>query len=145
MKIYIENYDIQKLLPLVDQFEKYVVNKNNAIQVYSEDGIFEIDENKIYKIDILKDKTTSVVHENKWDLLIDESETAKIIANWLPLDHHIIKTQVKRYRVVKTKGCDMELVFIFNEMGIPIDFYIETQNMDNFFAEHINVFLSMLN
>jgi len=52
MKIYIENYDIQKLLPLVDQFEKYVVNKNNAIQVYSEDGIFEIDENKIYKIDI---------------------------------------------------------------------------------------------
>lgn len=143
MKIYIENYDIQNLSSshLVN-LEKYIINKNKNIQVYSEDGLFEIDENNIYKIDILKDVTKSIVHEKKWSLLIDESEIKRTKVHYLPLDHHFIKTQISRYRIIKAKECDMELAILFDEKNAPIDFYIETSNI---ISEHVNVFLSMLN
>jgi hypothetical protein len=145
MKIYIENYDIAKLTQHINELEKYIINKNNIIHAYSEDGLFEIDKNNIYKIDILKDDTKSLDHEKKWSLLIDESDIKKTCMHWLPLYCHFVKTQINRYHVIKTKDCNMELVIVFDEKGVPIDFYIETPNMKNFFAEHINVFLSMLN
>jgi len=145
MKIYIENYDVKQLMPLVSELEKCLVNENNRIILYSEDGLFEIDENNIYKINVLKDKTNSLIHDKKWKLWIDESEISRTRVHCFPLEHHFIKTQIKRYKLIKSKECDMELVIHFNEKGMSIDFYIETPNVNNFFAEHINVFLSMLN
>lgn len=142
MKIYIENYDLQKLLLHIDELNKYIINKNKIIQVYSEDGLFEIDQNNIYKIEVLKDATNSIMHDKKWSLLIDESEIKKTPVHWLPLDNQPIKTQMARYRIIKSKDCDMELVIIFDESDKPIDFYIETSKMN---MEHINVFLLMLN
>jgi len=142
MKIYIENYDIEKLTSCLDNLEKYLTNKNKIIQVYSEDGLFEIDQNNIYKIDILKDNTKSVMHDKKWHICIDDSEIKKTQVHWLPLDHRLIKTQMARYRVTKSKECTMELVIIFDERNKPIDFYLEGLKME---PEHINVFLSMLN
>ena len=142
MKIYIENYDIEKLPGCLDNLEKYLITKNKIILVYSEDGLFEIDQNNIYKLDILKDTTNSFIHDKKWTLLIDECEIKKTHVHWLPLDHHLIKTQIARYRLIKSKESTMELVIIFDERNKPIDFYLETSKMD---TEHINVFLSMLN
>jgi len=145
MKIYIENYDIQQLTLHIDEFEKYMINKKNIIMVYTEYGLFEIDENNIYKQHILRDSTKTLFHEKKWNLIIDESEIQKTKVYSLPLESHFVKAQTTQYKIIKSKECDMLLVIISDENNKPVDFYIETTNINHYFAEHINVFLSMLN
>jgi hypothetical protein len=55
MKIYIDNYEPKNLSNKLDKLNKYLINSNSYVEIYSDDGIFYVDEFGIYKIIIIND------------------------------------------------------------------------------------------
>ena len=43
MKIYIDNYNNEKMTKKLGSFNKYLLNKTNVIEVYSDEGIYLVD------------------------------------------------------------------------------------------------------
>ena len=83
MKIYIENYSIDVLR---SKLNKFTVTKTfTKRQFYSAEGIFTIDNNNIYKLDIT-DKPIIREEVDGYTLLKDESRINKVIVNQLPFD-----------------------------------------------------------
>ena len=83
MKIYIENYSIDVLR---SKLNKFTVTKTfTKRQFYSAEGIFTIDNNNIYKLDII-DKPIIREEVDGYTLLKDESRINKVIVNQLPFD-----------------------------------------------------------
>ena len=55
MRLYIENYNIKNKVQTQKVLEKYLIKQNNIIEVYSEEGIYFIDNKNINKL-IYNDK-----------------------------------------------------------------------------------------
>lgn len=53
MKLYIENLKIKNKKIFEELVSKYLFNKQHSIEIYSDSGIFKIENNKIYKIDFI--------------------------------------------------------------------------------------------
>ena len=50
MKIYINNYNIDNLSKKLKGLNKYLISKTNSIEIYSDEGIYLVDENNMYNI-----------------------------------------------------------------------------------------------
>ena len=157
MKIYIDNYNIAKLSKKMKDLNKYLTNTSSAINVYSDEGIFSIDQQNIYKITYLDKpiKKVKYVSENNtiFDMIIDTTETTTIIVNQLPTDNVIIKTDTQVYQISPNSKTKLivnltPLNKITNEY-IPHDFYFDVSDdidiKSPVFKEDINVFLFHLN
>jgi hypothetical protein len=156
MKIYIDNYNIENLSKKLKGLNKYLINKTNTIDVYSDDGIFSVDQQNIHNITYL-DKP---VKKGKYisdtgavfDILIDTSETTLSIVNQLPPDNVIMKTETQVYQTSTTSKVKLVIVSLLsrqlNEYK-PHDFYFDVSNdidiNSPIFKEDINVFLFHLN
>ena len=77
MKLYFENLKLTN----IDYLNKYLINQN--IKFYSEEGIFLINNTKLFKLNIL-DKKIENTKFNKYNLLIDKSEISNEISYQLP-------------------------------------------------------------
>ena len=156
MKIYIDNYNIENLPKKMKGLSKYLTNKTNVIEVYSEEGIFVIDQQNIYRVDYLDKpiKKGKYINENDivFNMIIDTSETTKTIMNQLPPDNVIMKTETHLYQINATSKIKMVINLTLNKdvnEYKPYDFYFDVSNDIDInsliFKEDINVFLFHLN
>ena len=164
MKIYIQEENSfflakknkkNNIIKIVDNLNKYLINKENIIDVYSKQGIYQINDNKIYKLNIKTEK----IHENillqkeygkNVILLIDDSIIEKELVYQIPYDHVNIPLCVHKYSLHNKPKNKLILVIEFiQNKGImrPINYYFEYNSVigDNIPTEDINVFLSLLN
>ena len=156
MKIYIDNYNITNLSKKMKGFNKYLTNKTNTIDVYSDEGIFSVDQQNIHKVTYLDKPVKKVKYINEtntiFDLMIDSSETTLSIVNQLPPDNIIMKTETQVYQTSATSKVKLVIVSLLNRQlneYKPHDFYFDVSNdidiNSPIFKEDINVFLFHLN
>jgi hypothetical protein len=156
MKIYIENYNIENLSKKMKGLNKYLTNKTNVIEVYSDEGIFVIDQQNIYKVDYLDKpiKNGKYISETGavFNMMIDTTETTKAIMNQLPPDNVIMKTETQVYQINATSKTKLVVISTLNKAineYKPYDFYFDVSNdidiNSPIFKEDINVFLFHLN
>ena len=156
MKIYIENYNIENLSKKMKGLNKYLTNKTNVIEVYSDEGIFIIDQQNIYKVDYLDKpiKKGKYISETSVaiNMMIDTSETSRTIVNQLPPDNVILKTETQVYQINATSKTKLIVISTLNKAVNeykPHDFYFDVSNdidiNSPIFKEDINVFLFHLN
>jgi hypothetical protein len=156
MKIYIDNYSIENLSKKMKGINKYLTNKTNSIDVYSDEGIFLVDQQNIHNITYLDKPVRKVkyINENNAiiDLTIDSSETIITMVNQLPPDNVIMKIETQVYQTSTTSKVKLVIVSLLsrqlNEYK-PHDFYFDVSNdidiNSPIFKEDINVFLFHLN
>ena len=156
MKIYIDNYNITNLSKKMKGLNKYLTNKTNTIDVYSDEGIFSVDQQNIHKVTYLDKPVKKVKYINEtntiFDLMIDSSETTLSIVNQLPPDNIIMKTETQVYQTSATSKVKLVIVSLLNRQlneYKPHDFYFDVSNdidiNSPIFKEDINVFLFHLN
>jgi hypothetical protein len=156
MKIYIENYNIENLSKKMKGLNKYLTNKINVIEVYSDEGIFVIDQQNIYKVDYLDKpiKKGKYISETSavFSMIIDTTETTKAIVNQLPPNNVIMKTETQVYEINASSKTKLVVILTLNKAVNeykPYDFYFDVSNdidiNSQIFKEDINVFLFHLN
>ena len=156
MKIYIENYNITNLSKKMKGLNKYLTNKTNEIDVYSDDGIFLIDQQNIQKVTYLDKPVKKVKYMNEtntiFNMTIDSSETIITMVNQLPPDNLIMKTETQVYQTSATSKVKLVIILLLNRQlneYKPHDFYFDVSNdidiNSPIFKEDINVFLFHLN
>ena len=161
MKIYINNFNIDVLSSIMKSLSEYFVSSETYIQIYSEDGIYQIDDNSIKKQNVI-DKEIEIFKEYHEDftLITDQSYYTLEKVSCLPSEH--IANNVKRCFFTPDKNSALKLVIEGSILennalkknqdiyGIhPYDIYIEVVkdiNMnDELVKKEIIVFLSLLN
>jgi hypothetical protein len=153
MKIYIENYDIDNLENKMPILTKYCDNCENAqlLLVYSDDGIFKINENKLQKMNIITDK---VDRKQLSGFIIDRSKIIYENCNYLPYEHIFNKINQFIYKVNDKSKLKLVIEGTYIEQNnnlkfVPNDFYFETnleeQIYNSVIKDDLNVFLSLLN
>jgi hypothetical protein len=156
MKIYIQEDKIPFLAnhkKKLENLEKYFVDEENIIDIYSKQGLYQITENKTYKLDIKSEKVYENIMENKdknITLLIDDSHVVKNSVFSIPFDHISIPLIIKKYSLNKNNKSSLLLVveFIKKDTLTPINYYFEYNKKyenNNIPTEDISVFLSLLN
>ena len=156
MKIYIDNYNIKNLSKKMKGLNKYLTNKTNTIDIYSDEGIFSVDQQNIHKITYLDKpvKNVKYINENNtvFDMLIDTSEATSSIVNHFPPDNLIMKTETQVYQTSANSKVKLVIISILNKVVNeykPHDFYFDVSDdidiNSPIFKEDINVFLFHLN
>jgi hypothetical protein len=156
MKIYIEDYNINNLPKKIKSLSKYLTNKTTTVEVYSDEGIFLIDNQNIQKITYLDKpiKKGKYINENEitFDLLIDNTETTTTLVNQLPTDNVIMKTETQTYQIHANSKTKLVVKLTLNKVTNeykPHDFYFDVSNdidiNSPIFKEDVNVFLFHLN
>ena len=165
MKIYIENYNLNKLITKLDLLDEYFINKKDVIEIYCEEGMYLIDDNKSYKLNVTNE---NVINKciNNCNLIIDETVISNTIIYQIPHEHIAINNIKFYYGLpsnVKNIN-DITLLIEWNylknikpindsknkyEKFIPNNFYFEfllEEKIDDIVKkEFLNVFLSLLN
>lgn len=156
MKIYIDNYSIENLSKKMKGLNKYLTNKTNTIDVYSDEGVFLIDNQNIQRITYLDKpvKKVKYIIENNTaiDLRIDSSETIITMVNQLPPDNIIMKMETQVFQTSAASKVKLFVISLLNRQlneYKPHDFYFDVSNdidiNSPIFKEDINVFLFHLN
>lgn len=160
MKIYIPSFNNVNLLKKMEILKtkfKFCETKE-TIMIYSEEGIYEIDSNTIFKYNIMSDSSSRenfiLGEDEKYEFLIDRSEINKIPISYIPFWHNTIKitnnsfvidNQYKKYQI------KLVIESIFHDLTNSNDTYFYFEVSDNIdlnnklFKDDINVFLSHLN
>jgi hypothetical protein len=157
---------VNKILERLERLEKYTISKESIVHVYSKEGIYQVNENQIYKLYVNSEK----IHENivlkthdddddkQITLVIDDSVIEKELVHQIPYDHINIPLTTHIYSLNKNNknnnynklGLTLVIEFIQNDKENikPINYYFECASeigYNNLPIEDINVFLSLLN
>jgi len=158
MKLYIKNYKPIDVLNKIELLDQYYVNNKYSIEIISDDGIFYIDEKKIYKMNIILDKLVEL-RSNDLELMLDKSIYKNIVNYQLPLNHinfyitsfyYVInpKSKIKLVIEGKYENNNIKETNKYNNF-MPTNFYFEVPNEKTNFEllnnDDLNVFLSLLN
>jgi hypothetical protein len=175
MKIYIEDFisplspssqlilakDNTKIKKILKKLEAYLFKKQNVVDIYSKQGVYQVNENQTHQLYVKTEK----IHENiilkthdgkNITLIIDDSVIVKELAHQIPFEHIKIPVTSHTYSLNKknTHGVFLVIEYIEKYEGIikPINYYFEykqknndNSNCNNIPLEDINVFLSLLN
>jgi hypothetical protein len=144
--------------------EKYIISKESIVDIYSKEGIYQVNENQTYKLHIKSEKIHENIvfekseHAENITLLIDDSIIQKVMVHQLPYEHVNIPLTIHKYSLNKNKnnklGMTLVIEFIQNndkkhDNIKPINYYFECASeigySNNLPIEDINVFLSLLN
>ena len=151
MKIYINNYNIDNLSKKLKGLNEYLINKTNSIEIYSDEGIYLVDENNIYNITYLDRPIQKINYTDSIEMSIDLSTTNSIIVNQLPSDNIILKLATYTYKICPRSKVKLIINFTLNKNMEykPYNFYFDVlDDIDingPIFKEDINVFLFHLN
>ena len=152
MKIYISDYNINKLSKKIPSLQNYYFDTKKNMFIYSDDGIFKIGDNNIKKFVIMGEKIERTDIDGV-KLIVDESKITYENCNFIPYDHILYKTTHLVYKIQPTS----KLFFIIegnyskntNTFFVPTDFYFETDIEEKIYnpiiKDDLNVFLSLLN
>ena len=151
MKIYINNYNIDNLSKKLKGLNEYLINKTNSIEIYSDEGIYLVDENNIYNITYLDIPIQKINYTDDVEMSIDLSTTNSIIVNQLPSDNIILKLATYTYKICPRSKVKLIVNFTLNKNMEykPYNFYFDVSDDIDIngpiFKEDINVFLFHLN
>ena len=151
MKIYINNYNIDNLSKKLKGLNEYLINKTNSIEIYSDEGIYLVDENNIYNITYLDRPIEKINYTDEIEMSIDLSTTNSIIVNQLPSDNTILKLATYTYKICPRSKVKLIVNFTLNKNMEykPYNFYFDVSDDIDIngpiFKEDINVFLFHLN
>ena len=151
MKIYINNYNIDNLSKKLKGLNGYLINKTNSIEIYSDEGIYLVDENNIYNITYLDRPIQKINYTDDVEMSIDLSTTNSIIVNQLPSDNIILKLATYTYKICPRSKVKLIINFTLNKNMEykPYNFYFDVSDDIDIngpiFKEDINVFLFHLN
>jgi hypothetical protein len=151
MKIYINNYNIDNLSKKLKGLNEYLINKTNSIEIYSDEGIYLVDENNIYNITYLDIPIQKINYTDDVEMSIDLSTTNSIIVNQLPSDNIILKLATYTYKTCPRSKVKLIVNFTLNKNMEykPYNFYFDVSDDIDIngpiFKEDINVFLFHLN
>ena len=151
MKIYINNYNIDNLSKKLKGLNEYLINKTNSLEVYSDEGIYAVDENNIYNITYLDRPVQKINYTDDVEMCIDLSTTNSIIVNQLPSDNIILKIATYTYKTCPRSKVKLIVNFTLNKNMEykPYNFYFDVSDDIDIngpiFKEDINVFLFHLN
>jgi len=151
MKIYINNYNIDNLSKKLKGLNEYLINKTNSIEIYSDEGIYLVDENNIYNITYLDRPIEKINYTDEIEMSIDLSTTNSIIVNQLPSDNIILKLATYTYKICPRSKVKLIVNFTLNKNMEykPYNFYFDVSDDIDIngpiFKEDINVFLFHLN
>ena len=156
MKIYINNFNIEILSTIMKLLNEHYINSKTFIQIYSIDGMYEIDESSVMKLNCLDNDIQ--IYKNFYDnftLILDPSYYTKEKVYSINSEH--ISTKMKRCFFGLNKDSKIKLVIegeliekTANNYDInPKDIYFEIPNNtdinDALVKKEIIVFLSLLN
>jgi hypothetical protein len=158
------NKNHNKVNKILERLEKYTISKESIVHVYSKEGIYQVNENQIYKLYVNSEKIHENVVLNKSDdednddkivtLVIDDCVIEKVLVHQIPYEHINIPLTIHKYSLNKNKnnkvGLMLVIEFIENNGNNvkPINYYFECHSeigYNNLPMEDINVFLSLLN
>ena len=151
MKIYINNYNIDNLSKKLKGLNEYLISKTNSIEIYSDEGIYLVDENNIYNITYLDRPIQKINYTDDIEMSIDLSTTNSIIVNQLPSDNIILKLATYIYKICPRSKVKLIVNFTLtkNMEYKPYNFYFDVSDDIDIngpiFKEDINVFLFHLN
>ena len=151
MKIYINNYNIDNLSKKLKGLNKYLISKTNSIEIYSDEGIYLVDENNMYNITYLDRPIQKINYTDDIEMSIDLSTTNSIIVNQLPSDNIILKLATYIYKICPRSKVNLIVNFTLtkNMEYKPYNFYFDVSDDIDIngpiFKEDINVFLFHLN
>ena len=160
MKIYIKNYNPMNILKKVKLIDEYFYSMKNSTEIISEEGIFYIDDNKFYKIDVILDELVEF-RIKTYEILLDKTIYNKKLVHQLPSDHnnnnitsfyYSINQKSKIKLVIegeyKSYYKNNEIINKYQHF-YPTNFYFEAPNekteFEIFNNDDLNVFLSLLN
>ena len=167
MKIYIDKFNEKALStymnsfnsPHINLFTKYFIKTEKLVEIYSDEGIFVVDNNNIHKI-IYNDKP--IIHVDNYyqsiKLLIDQTTQIKESVSQLPFNHIILNTtkyifssnhKTKIFLIIETNSDNINEKNIIDNDNSVYNVYFNVPNdadINNpFIKEELNVFLSLLN
>ena len=157
MKIYIQNFNIDILPDIMKQLLASYTHTESYILIYSENGIYRIDDDTTIKKQICLDNNIKFFknYYNEFTLIADPSYYTTEIVNNIAPDH--ISTSVKRCFFEINEKSKIQLVIEgeetknvnANSLINPYDIYFEVPNNidinDALVKKEIIVFLSLLN
>lgn len=139
MKLYFDN--LNKISE--DKITQFIIDKKKRHLFFTDDGIYNLNNNKLFKIKIIDNNVIEGFYNQKFKYYIDNSEM-KITENdtyILPINHiSIIIT------TIKYKFCDKDIYFIIEKYNdINKNFYFLINQDIHHYNEDINSFLSIIN
>ncbi len=138
MKIYIPKLDIT-----IDNLNNYYKYNNNFKIIYSDDGIFKINNNTINKLNII-DKSIESLTINGINLLIDKTNIS-VISNvtTIPYTHKCIEVTEIKYK--ETTKSTLSLVIHYNKNKIIDSFFESNDNIvDKNTINNLNKYLKII-
>ena len=165
MKIYIDGYTTSKLSSKLMAFDKYFINKHSQTEIYSDEGLFIINDVHVYKLSVQDENITKLVNFcNNYHVLIDNSIITKTETSQIPIKFELLNTTYFYYKTSTASNLQLVINGKYNPTQITdinvnikdkynmftvIDFYFEVANNidihNSLFKEELSVFLSMFN
>jgi hypothetical protein len=156
MRIYINHLNLDILSNILDILKDYYIGSEKYIQIYAIDGIYQIKESSIHKLNILDNdiKIFNNYYKN-FSIIQDQSYYTKELINKLPPEH--ISYTLKRCFFKLHKNSNIKIVIEGRENIVsyklynikPNDIYIEIDNnydiQNDVIKKDIIEFLSLLN
>ena len=151
MKIYIdEKWNPSKLLNFVKskKMEEYLVDKINIINIYTKEGIFEVNENNTYKVYITSEESENKIINNV-NYIFYKSIVDKKLVYQIPNEHINVPTLILKYSANPKLPFKLVIECVNGDNLTPVDYYFEIDpkieyNISNF-VQDSSVFLSLLN
>jgi hypothetical protein len=148
MKIYLGNYIVGDVMKKIADIDRYYTRAEHSVEIFSEEGIYQVLSNKLYKLNVCDDKIVRITRADGIDLIIDKSTVGIKEVHHIPRHHISIPTTQLIYQ---TKVHGPKLVIEGSYSGfysnkdryfgfLPSDFYFEVQTE----TEDLNGFLSLL-
>lgn len=145
MKIYIQNVELTHINDLLNSNNLYII-KSHKNDIYSNEGIFTINKNNIYKLDIIQNDAITI-HDylDKYTILIDHSS----ITPFKNYEFHIptpnFSHNYTEYLIQTNKDSPITLVILVDSHKIH-DWYFKTnESIDNpFIKDSINKLISYI-
>ena len=143
MKIYLPNIKINTINPVL--IEKFLVKKLNETYIFSEEGIIQIQGEKLIKLNIIDEQIRKEIKLDKFDIITDNSKFVIDCECLQVYPYHIEEIIHKNiYKLRKDTIIDL---IIEKKNDIIIDFYFYLKDDKHFMniKEDILTFLFELN
>lgn len=142
MKIYIPTIKLNNINPSL--LEKFLLKKINEVYIYSEEGIIQIQGDKLFKLNII-DEQIQTVNLDKFDIITDNSKFV-IDCECLQVYPYHLEEIIHKYIYKLRKDSIIDLIIEKNNDTI-IDCYFYLKDNKHFMniKEDILTFLFQLN
>ncbi len=137
MKIYLKNYIVRDVMKRISLFDKYHIATNNYYDFFSEEGIFQVTNNAIYKMNAVDATILNVKRPDGHELIVDKSVITLTNCHHIPA-YHIVSPIYSFVYQIKRGGPKLVIDGTYNShhktlddkyLGFtPSDFYFDVHS-----------------